>query len=106
MPKQNQQTRKESADLPWISREVPLAISSPSSPVPLGTVQPSEVIGGLEAVADGEAMANFPVNPLAFLPEGMIIEQGPADRKVRSVLVVPPVPPLHNDRVIIAETNR
>ena len=51
-------------------------------------------------------MANFPVNPLAFIPDGMTIDHGPADRKVRTMLVVPPLPPLQHDRVIIAETNR
>jgi hypothetical protein len=51
-------------------------------------------------------MANFPVNPLAFLPNGMTIDQGPADRKVRSMLVVDPVPPLQHDSVLIIETNR
>jgi hypothetical protein len=51
-------------------------------------------------------MATFPVNPLAFLPEGMTIDHGPADRKVRTDLVVSPNAPLHNDKVVIAETNR
>jgi hypothetical protein len=52
------------------------------------------------------AMATFPVNPLAFLPEGLTIDQGPADRKVCTDLVVSPNAPLQNDKVIIAETNR
>jgi hypothetical protein len=51
-------------------------------------------------------MATFPVNPLAFLPEGMTIDHGPADRKVRTDLIVSPNAPLHNDKVVIAETNR
>jgi hypothetical protein len=51
-------------------------------------------------------MASFPVNPLEFLPEGMTIDHGPADRKVRSDLVVSPNALLHNDKVLIAETNR
>jgi hypothetical protein len=51
-------------------------------------------------------MATFPVNPLAFLPEGLTIDQGPADRKVRTDLVVPPNAPLQNDKVAIAEMNR
>jgi hypothetical protein len=33
-------------------------------------------------IDETEAMATFPVNPLAFLPEGMTIDQGPPDRKV------------------------
>jgi hypothetical protein len=52
------------------------------------------------------AMAKFPVNPLAFLPEGMTIDHGPADRKVRTDLVISPNALLHNDKVVIAETNR
>jgi hypothetical protein len=48
-------------------------------------------------------MANFPVNPLAFLPEGMMVDHGPADRKASSDLVVSPNAPLHNDKVIIAK---
>jgi hypothetical protein len=51
-------------------------------------------------------MVTFPVNPLAFLPEGMTVDQGPADRKVRMELVVPAIAPLQNDRVLVAETNR
>jgi hypothetical protein len=34
------------------------------------------------------AMANFTVNPLAFIPDGMTIDQGPVDRTVRTRLVV------------------
>jgi hypothetical protein len=52
------------------------------------------------------AMANFPVNLLAFLPEGMTVDHGLADRKVRTDLVVSPNAPLQNDKVLIAETNR
>jgi hypothetical protein len=51
-------------------------------------------------------MSTFLVNPLAFLPEGMIVDHGPANRKVRSDLVVPSVAPLQHDRVLIAEANR
>jgi hypothetical protein len=52
------------------------------------------------------AMATFPVNPLAFLPEGMSIDQGPADRKVWTDLVISSPAPLQHDKVAIAETNR
>jgi hypothetical protein len=52
------------------------------------------------------AMATFPVNPLAFLPEGMSIDHGPADWKVRTDLVVSSPAPLQHDKVAIAETNR
>jgi hypothetical protein len=51
-------------------------------------------------------MATFPVNPLAFLPEGMTIDQGPTDRKVHTDLVVSPNAPLQHDTVLIAEMNR
>jgi hypothetical protein len=51
-------------------------------------------------------MANFPINPLAFLPEGLTVDHGPADRKVRTDLVVSPNAPLQNDKVLIAETHR
>ena len=70
--------------------------SSPSSLVPQATVPPRN---------PSDAMANFPVNPLAFLPDGMTIEQGLADRKVRSDLVVNSIPPLRHDNVVIAEAN-
>jgi hypothetical protein len=52
------------------------------------------------------SMATFPVNPLAFLFEGMTVDHGPADWKVHTDLVVSPnAPPQHN-RVAIAEMNR
>jgi hypothetical protein len=51
-------------------------------------------------------MANFHVNPLAFLPEGMTIDQGPLDRKVLTNLVVHVVAHLQHYRVLIVETNR
>jgi hypothetical protein len=36
----------------------------------------------------------------------MTVDHGPPDKKVRTNLVVPAIAPLHNDRVLIAETNR
>jgi hypothetical protein len=51
------------------------------------------------------AMATFSANPLAFLPEGMLIDQGPADQKVQTDLVVSSPTPLQHDKVAIAETN-
>jgi hypothetical protein len=78
---------------------------SAPAPAPSTAVPPSSSIVLSAAVATDD-MANFPVNPLAFLPEGMTVDHGPPDRKVRTNLVVPAVAPLHNDRVLIAETNR
>jgi hypothetical protein len=43
---------------------------------------------------------------LAFLPDGMTVDQGAPDRKVRTDRVVPPTAPLQHDRVLIVETNR
>ncbi|KAM3401002.1 hypothetical protein ACQJBY_005674 [Aegilops geniculata] len=51
-------------------------------------------------------MANFPVNPLAFLPHGMTVDQGPPDRKARVDMALSGHPPLNHDRFLIAETNR
>ena len=106
MPKQKNNSQKETGDLPLQNRNSYLA---GSSPFPQATVQPLEGDGAIAAELDPdvlETMANFPVNPLAFIPEGMMIDQGPADRKFRTMMVVPPLPPLQHDRVIIAETNR
>lgn len=51
-------------------------------------------------------MTNYPINPLPYLPPGMTIDPGPADRKVRGEMVVHPVPPLNHEYLAIAETNR
>jgi hypothetical protein len=51
-------------------------------------------------------MATFPVNTLAFLPKGMMVDQGPADRKICTDMVVPTIVPLQHDRFIIVETDR
>jgi hypothetical protein len=85
---------KETNILRSSRKQTSLAVSTPL-PIPQATVQPSPA-----------AMAMFPVNPLAFLPEGMTIDHGPADRKVCTDLVISPNAPLHNDKVVIAETNR
>jgi hypothetical protein len=45
-------------------------------------------LGGYLPASDA-AMETFSVNPLAFFPEGMIIDQGPTDHKVRTNMVVP-----------------
>ena len=51
-------------------------------------------------------MANYPLNIVPYLPPGMTIELGPADRKVRADMVVGPIPPLRHDFLAIAEANR
>lgn len=48
-------------------------------------------------------MANYPLNPVSFLPPGFAVEPGPADRMVRSGMVVGPIPPLNHDYLAIAE---
>jgi hypothetical protein len=70
---------------------------SPPLPLLQATVQPP---------SSSATMVTLSVNPLAFLPEGMTIDQGPADRKVRIDLVVSSPAPLQHDKVSIAETNR
>ena len=51
-------------------------------------------------------MANFLVNVVPYLPQGMTIELGPEDRKVRDDMVVSPTPPLRHAFLAIAEVNR
>ena len=51
-------------------------------------------------------MANFPINIVPYLPQGMTVELGPTDRKVRADMVVSAVPPLHHNFLAIAEANR
>ena len=70
VPKQ----RKEREVFPQIRVSEAAASSPPENP-PQATVQapPQRTL----------AMANFPVNPHAFIPDGMTIERGPADRVVR-----------------------
>ena len=113
MPKRKTTTEKETGDLPQENRDSYLAVSSPLPSVthdsfPQAIVQPLEGDGAIAAKLDPdvlEAMPNFLINPLALILEGMAIDQGPADRKIRTMMVVPPLPPLQHDRVIIAETN-
>lgn len=50
-------------------------------------------------------MANYPLNSVLFLPPGFVVEPGPANRVVRSVLVVGPIPALNHDFLAIAEAN-
>ena len=50
-------------------------------------------------------MANYPLNPVPFLPPGFAVEPGPADRVVRSGMVVGPIPPLNHDFLAIAEAS-
>jgi hypothetical protein len=50
-------------------------------------------------------MANYPCNPFAFVPDGMAIDHGPLNRRVRCDLAISAVPPLNHDSYAIAETN-
>jgi hypothetical protein len=78
-------------------------------PLAQATVPSSSVLGDSPSVLGdqgGGAMANFPVNLLVFLPEGMTIDHGPADHKVHSNLVVNLISRLQHDNVVIAEPSR
>jgi hypothetical protein len=48
-------------------------------------------------------MANYPCNPFAFVPDGMAIDHGPQNRRVRCDLAISAVPPLNHDSYAIAE---
>ncbi|KAM0922039.1 hypothetical protein ACQ4PT_006447 [Festuca glaucescens] len=50
-------------------------------------------------------MANYPCNPFAFIPNGLAIDHGPQNRRVRCDLAVSAVPPLNHDNYAITETN-
>ena len=50
-------------------------------------------------------MANFPLNPVPFLPPGFAVEPGPADRLMRSGMVVGPIAPLSHEYLAIAEAS-
>ena len=50
-------------------------------------------------------MANYPLNPVPFLPPGFTVEPGPTDRLVHSGMVVGPIPPLNHDFLAIAEAS-
>ena len=50
-------------------------------------------------------MTNYPLNPVPFLPLGWAVEPGPADRVVRSGMVVGPIAPLSHEFLAIAETS-
>ncbi|KAK1695204.1 hypothetical protein QYE76_011901 [Lolium multiflorum] len=58
---------------------------SPPCPDPAPTSPPSPGDSQALLITEAEAMATFPVNPLAFLPEGMTIDQGPPDRKIHPI---------------------
>ena len=51
-------------------------------------------------------MANYPLNPVPFPPPGFAVEPGPADRLVRSGMVVGPIAPLNHDFLAIAESSQ
>ena len=46
-------------------------------------------------------MANYPFNPVPFLPPGFAVEPGPADRVVHSGMVVVPIAPLNHEFLAI-----
>ena len=50
-------------------------------------------------------MANYPVNVVPYLPQGMTIELGPEERVMRDEMVISPTPPLHQDFLEVAEVN-
>jgi hypothetical protein len=91
--------KKEGDDSGNSPATAPTAVSPPS---PITTPAPPTHLPEAPLLGDSKTMATFPINPLAFLPDGMTIDQGPPDRKVRTDLVVPAIAPLQNDRVLIA----
>jgi hypothetical protein len=50
-------------------------------------------------------MANFPINPFWFLPEGMTIDDDPQGGVVHRHMVVPPEAPLYHGEYVIAFAN-
>ena len=50
-------------------------------------------------------MDNYPLNPVPCLPPGFAVEPGPADRVVRSGMVVGPIAPLNHDFLAIAASS-
>jgi hypothetical protein len=74
--------KKEGDDSGNISATAPEAISPPP-PV----TSPAPPAHQLEAplLSDSATMATFPVNPLAFLPDGMTIDQGPPDARYAQI---------------------
>lgn len=50
-------------------------------------------------------MANYPLNPVSFLPPRFAVEPRPVGRLVRSGMVVSPIPPLNHDFLAIIETS-
>ena len=51
-------------------------------------------------------MANYPLNPVPFLPSGFTVKLGPVDRLVRSDMVVGPIALLNHDYLAIAESSQ
>jgi hypothetical protein len=95
--------KKEGDDSGNSPATAPTSVSPPS---PITTPAPPTHLPKAPLLGDSKTMATFPINPLAFLPDGMTIDQGPPNHKVRTDLVVPAIVTLQNDRVLIAETNR
>jgi hypothetical protein len=69
-------------------------------------IVPSSPPGGINPLLlQTPSMANYPCNPFAFVPDGLAIDHGPQNRRVRCDLAVSAVPPLNHDNYAIAETN-
>ncbi|KAE8766548.1 hypothetical protein D1007_62204 [Hordeum vulgare] len=50
-------------------------------------------------------MANYPLNPVSFLPPGFAVEHSRADRLVRSGMVFGPITSLNHDFLAIMEVH-
>jgi hypothetical protein len=83
--------------------DIPPTAQQPEQFAPAVSPSPPSTVA---EITDDNAMATFPVNPLMFLPDGMKVDQGPANTKVRSDLVVPALAPLQHDKVLIVDTSR
>jgi hypothetical protein len=51
-------------------------------------------------------MANFPINPFRFLPDGMIVDDGPTNRVIRAFMALPAEPPAYHGEYAIAVADR
>jgi hypothetical protein len=51
-------------------------------------------------------MANFPINPFRFLPDGMIVDDGPTNRVIRAFMALPAEPPAYHGEYAIVVADR